>query len=183
MQTSATLLKKRTFRDAQDALAFANEVYGALEKNDGSARNPTEQLRKGQSLAGLMQFLFGYEYLQPHYTLTLDGKSIELLSPGEKGALLIVFYLLLDPDNIPLVVDQPEHNLDNESVYRLLVPCFRLARARRQVVLVTHNPNLAVVCDAEQVIHAHIDKADGNRLDYTSGSIEDPAVNALIVST
>jgi ABC-type lipoprotein export system ATPase subunit len=177
-----SLLGKRTFDDGKDSLAFANDVYGSLERDGEAVRSPREQLRKAQSLSGLLQFIFGFEYLQPHYTLTLDGKAIELLSPGEKGALLIVFYLLLDPDNIPLVVDQPEHNLDNESVYRLLVPCFRMARSRRQVVLVTHNPNLAVVCDAEQVIHAHIDKADGNRIDYTSGAIENPRVNELVVN-
>ena len=45
----------------------------------------------------------------------------------------------------------------------------------------THNPNLAVVCDADQVIHASIEKTDGNRVTYTSGAIEDPTMTRLIV--
>jgi hypothetical protein len=47
--------------------------------------------------------------------------------------------------------------------------------------MVTHNPNLAVVCDADQVIHARLDKADGNRVTYQSGAIEDPTITQLIV--
>jgi len=47
--------------------------------------------------------------------------------------------------------------------------------------LVTHNPNLAVVCDAEQVVHAKILKEDGNEVVYTSGSIENVEINVKIV--
>jgi hypothetical protein len=47
---------------------------------------------------------------------------------------------------------------------------------------VTHNPNLAVVCDADQVVHAAIDKLHGNRVTYTTGSIEDPIITELIVN-
>jgi hypothetical protein len=46
---------------------------------------------------------------------------------------------------------------------------------------VTHNPNLAVVCDADQVIHASIEKTEGNRVTYTSGAIQDPTMTRLIV--
>lgn len=48
--------------------------------------------------------------------------------------------------------------------------------------MVTHNPNLAIVSDAEQVIHVHIDKEDGNRFSVVSGSIENPDVNKKIVN-
>jgi len=47
--------------------------------------------------------------------------------------------------------------------------------------MVTHNPNLAVVCDAEQVICAEIRKDQGNEVRYVSGSIEDPMINRKIV--
>jgi hypothetical protein len=48
--------------------------------------------------------------------------------------------------------------------------------------MVTHNPNIAVVCDAEQIIHASIDRANNNRITYTTGAIEDPTINKLIVN-
>ena len=102
-------------------------------------------------------------------------------APGERGTLLLVFYLLVDKDDIPLMIDQPEENLDNQTVYDLLVPCIKDARQRRQIIIVTHNPNLAVVCDADQVIHADLNKPDSYRMSYDSGSIESPAINKAIV--
>jgi hypothetical protein len=47
---------------------------------------------------------------------------------------------------------------------------------------VTHNPNLAVVCDAEQVIHAKIDKSAGNRVQYDAGSIEHSPTNLNLLN-
>ena len=63
----------------------------------------------------------------------------------------------------------------------MLVPAIKYAKERRQIIIVTHNPNLAVVCDADQVIHSRLDKTDGNRVSYKAGAIEDPTVTQLIV--
>jgi wobble nucleotide-excising tRNase len=94
-------------------------------------------------------FFFSLEYLEPHYELRQNGKNLDKLSPGEKGALLLVFYLILDKSEIPLVIDQPEDNLDNYSVAKVLVPFIKTAKKHRQIIMITHNPNLAVVADAE----------------------------------
>ncbi|MDQ7067548.1 MAG: hypothetical protein Q9M40_06025 [Sulfurimonas sp.] len=90
----------------------------------------------------------------------MDGRGSEQLSPGERGALVIIFYLLIDKGDIPLIIDQPEDNLDNESVFEYLVPYIKQAKQNRQIIIVTHNPNIAVVSDAEQIIYTEIDKAD-----------------------
>jgi predicted ATPase len=79
------------------------------------------------------------------------------------------------------VIDQPEENLDNQSIYKTLLPCMRDARRRRQVIVVTHNPNLAVVCDADQVIYSEVHKDGSNRVVYEAGSIEDPWIKQRIV--
>jgi predicted ATPase len=93
----------------------------------------------------------------------------------------LIFYLLIDRRDIPLVIDQPEDNLDNQTVYDMLVACLREARNRRQVIIVTHNPNLAVVCDADQIIHSRIDKQGKYKVTYTTGSIENPVTNDLSI--
>ncbi|MCC6130176.1 MAG: ATP-binding protein [Acidobacteria bacterium] len=127
---------------------FAADVLGRLTADFRHEPRPPvgvdSQLRKGFNCAGLYDFIFGLEYLQPRYALQLDGKDLSQLSPGERGTLLLVFYLLVDLEDIPLVVDQPEENLDNQTVFRLVGACLREARKRRQVVVVTHNPNIAV---------------------------------------
>jgi ABC-type lipoprotein export system ATPase subunit len=179
------ILDTTDFSSAEDVKAFLAEVRLNLESDRRSADpQPVEferQLVEGVTPADLDNFLFGLEYLKPEFELGWGGKHLNQLSPGEKGTLLLVFYLLVDQLNIPFVIDQPEENLDNETVFQTLVPCVRRARNRRQVILITHNPNLAVVCDADQIIHAAIDKTTGNTVSYTSGSIEDKAINQLLV--
>ena len=103
------------------------------------------------------------------------------LSPGERGLLLLIFYLVIDEDRSPLILDQPEENLDNQSIKDALVPCIQYAKRHRQMFIVTHNPNLAVVCDAEQIVVSHIDKSDGNAITYTSGGIESIILNRKVV--
>ncbi|WP_164217131.1 hypothetical protein [Virgibacillus sp. YIM 98842] len=51
-----------------------------------------------------------------------------------------------DKSEEPLIIDQPEDNLDNESVFNQLVLCIVEAKKRRQIIIVTHNPNIAVAC-------------------------------------
>lgn len=174
------------FSSAESTLAFLGEVLEHLtidkRSGEGSAVAIEEQLKEGMSRENVYNLLFSLSYLQPAYSLRWAGKDIDLLSPGEKGALLLVFYLLIDKDTCPLLIDQPEENLDNRTVFDILVPCVNEARSRRQIVLVTHNPNLAVVCDADQVIHATLDAEDGNRLLYQSGAIEKPVVSAKYVA-
>jgi len=77
-------------------------------------------------------------------------------------------------------IDQPEGNLDNHTVAKVLVACIREARKRRQVFIVTHNPNLAVVCDADQIVHASMDKANGNAITYVSGALENPTISRFV---
>jgi ABC-type lipoprotein export system ATPase subunit len=179
------LLKSHNFNNTESVIAFTDAVLKALSEverdGDKEAVQISSQLRDKKKLTELYDFLFGLDYLDIRYNLRLGGKDISQLSPGEKGALLLVFYLLLDKEEIPIIIDQPEHNLDNESVVRLLVECIRKARARRQVMIVTHNPNLAVYCDADQIVCCQIDKLDGHKIEYSTGAIEDYDINQFAV--
>ncbi|HNF26534.1 MAG TPA: hypothetical protein PKV80_18815, partial [Leptospiraceae bacterium] len=127
------------------------------------------------------KYLFNLEFLEYNYELKQGNKKLEQLSPGERGALLLIFFLLLDKDDKPLILDQPEDNLDNHSVANILVPFIKRAKSKRQIIIVTHNPNLAIVSDAEQIIYVEINKEDGNEFSFVSGSIENKKVNECIV--
>jgi predicted ATPase len=81
--------------------------------------------------------------------------DIRKLSPGTRGIVLLLLYLALDEsDSRPLVIDQPEENLDPKSVFDELVPLFIDAKARRQVIMATYNANLVINTDADQIIIA-----------------------------
>jgi ABC-type lipoprotein export system ATPase subunit len=145
---------------------------------DSASRSVAEQVK---DIEGLYEYLFSLEFLDKNYQLKQGDKNLEQLSPGERGALLLVFYLLLDNNDMPLVIDQPEDNLDNHSIATILVPFIRVAKKKRQIIMVTHNPNLAVVSDAEQVIYVDLDKDNNYTFSTTSGSIENKTVNKKIV--
>lgn len=158
--------------------SFCNSLVEKLKKNDDKEMYIQDQVDDRQAL---YDYLFSLDYLTNNYSIMQGDKDLSVLSPGEKGALLLVFYLLLDMDNIPLILDQPEDNLDNDSVANILVDFIKEAKKKRQIIMVTHNPNLAVVADAEQIIYVTIDKKNGNKVYVESGSIEDPDTNKHIV--
>ncbi len=180
------LLSETDFSERESVLEFVEKLDDMLHFDRRTVMDEpmeisvTDQLRKGNTTDQIYDYLFGLSYLKPRYSLTYAKQEIGQLSPGERGLLLLVFYLLVDKDDIPLVIDQPEENLDNQTIYKVLVQCIKTAKSRRQVIMVTHNPNLAVVCDAEQIIHATCDKA-ARRFSYASGAIECPEVKARVV--
>jgi len=180
-----SMLDLYNLNEESNILLFIDEIVSSLEmdKRDLKERpvKLTSLLRKNIKKEALYDFLYSLEYLEPKYMLKLAGKELLRLSPGERGVLLLIFYLLVDNDDCPLIIDQPEDNLDNQSVFELVAPCIREARLRRQLFIVTHNPNLAVVCDAEQVIAASIEKANKERVEYISGAIENPLINRKII--
>jgi ABC-type lipoprotein export system ATPase subunit len=175
------LLDNANFDSALGILRFTRALFAKMAERGGKALLVKDQLRQGVAVQEVYDFVYSLGFLSPIYNLRWDGKGLEQLSPGERGNLLLIFYLLVDQDDIPLVIDQPEENLDNQTVFKTLVPCIKDAKKRRQIVMVTHNPNLAVVCDAEQIICASMLKDHENSVTYISGSIEDPIINGRVV--
>ena len=125
--------------------------------------------------------LYGLEYINIDYNLKLGEKLLSKLSPGERGLVLLIFYLVLDKDNLPLIIDQPEDNLDNQSIFKKLVPYIIKAKERRQIIIITHNPNIAVACDSEQIIYSHMNN-ENMEIRYTSGSMETKEISMHIIN-
>jgi hypothetical protein len=82
---------------------------------------------------------------EPHLWKPLDSLSI-----GQKSTALL-FLLMLESDS-PLIIDQPESDLDNRFIADGIVPEIRRGKMRRQFILATHNPNIPVLGDAEMII-------------------------------
>ncbi len=180
------IIEKAHFDTQEGFIAFTDELIDNLQHDkrttDNSIVDISSQLRKGTEVNELYDYIYNYDYLQPIYNLKLGIKTLQELSPGERGALLLIFYLILDKDDIPLIIDQPEENLDNESVYHILVHFIKKVKEQRQIIIVTHNPNLAIVCDADQIIHMQIEKENKNTVKFYSGAIEDKITNEAVVN-
>ncbi len=133
------------------------------------------KLRGGFSPRDIADWVFSVDHIHLQYSLKYEGVPLRFLSPGTRGILLLILYLSLDKnDDRPLLIDQPEENLDNASVYDVLVDYFREAKKRRQVIMISHNPNLVVNTDSEQVIIANSKrrKNDLPIIRYEGGPLE-----------
>lgn len=116
---------------------------------------PTQQAEFRAWSKQFAHWLFGTDHITVRYEIAYDGVDIRKLSPGTRGIVLLLLYLALDDaDDRPLIIDQPEENLDPKSVFDELVALFTAAKGKRQVIMVTHNANLVINTDADQIIVA-----------------------------
>lgn len=137
-----------------------------------------------QWIVDLGRWLYSTDHVKVEYEIEYEGVPITQLSPGTRGIVMLLLYLALDlEDSRPFLIDQPEENLDPRSVFSELVALFRQARLRRQVIIVTHNANLVVNTDVDQVIIASCVKTGGGappEFHYQTGGLEDPSIRQQV---
>lgn len=152
--------------------AFLSDLWQALESPQAAGGLP---MKSGFTLDQVIGSVLSNWY-NVHYVVKSDGDPIDSMSPGKKGLVLLELIIDLDNENCPLLIDQPEDDLDNRSVYNELVSYLRRRKSDRQIVVVTHNANVVLGTDAEEVIIANQHGADTPnekyRFEYRSGSIE-----------
>jgi hypothetical protein len=172
-----------------DALQIqaAMTVFVAKYWKDLLAHAPYATTQKVEYRAWLKQFahwLYSTDHITIRYEIEYDGVDIRKLSPGTRGIVLLLLYLALDDaDDRPLIIDQPEENLDPKSVFEELVSLFVEAKAKRQVVIVTHNANLVINTDADQIIIADAGPHQAGGLPpitYTAGGLEDSVIRKAV---
>lgn len=176
-----SLAEKIEIGGESDVHSLITQLYKTFEENDGKPVEISNQLLKGKKRLDFYKWIFDVSDFKVNYSIKYQDTNIELLSPGKKGIVLLLMYLALDTESsIPLIIDQPEANLDNKSLYPHLVDYFKIAKKRRQIIMVTHNPNLVLNTDAEQIIVANFEavpKTYKARITYISGAIENSYIN------
>ncbi|PCJ32497.1 MAG: phosphotransferase [Gammaproteobacteria bacterium] len=146
--------------------------------------NPQQHVEYKEWLNKFAQWLYGTSHISIQYEISYDETDIRKLSPGTRGIVLLLLYLALDEnDDRPLIIDQPEENLDPKSVNDELVPLFIAAKSKRQVIIVTHNANLVINTDADQIIIAEVGahQADGlPPITYRAGGLENASIRKSV---
>lgn len=161
-----------------DAIAKIKTDEGATVFDKSDAKLIFERLAQPSVRFGLER---APVYDLPKLTITKstvgsDGKSrfitrdFSKLSLGQQQSVLLTL-MLSSESRLPLIIDQPEDNLDGEFIFHSLVPVLRRVKERRQVIIVTHNPNIAVLGDAEQIIV--MKSTSENGIIVSRGSIDD----------
>lgn len=115
---------------------------------------------------------FPEDDLRIEYRRGPDWVPIEQGSQGQRSAALLAFLLAFGDE--PVVLDQPEDDLDNHLIYRLIVQQIRENKQRRQLIVVTHNPNVVVNGDAE-LVHV-MEFGNGQCYVKESGALQDQSV-------
>lgn len=165
------------------SVIVAMEEFRRLYQKDLLEHSPvarTEQAEFRSWSKRFAQWLFSFNHIEIQYGINYDGVDIRKLSPGTRGIVLLLLYLALDDkDDRPLLIDQPEENLDPKSVFDELVPLFVQAKAHRQVIMVTHNANLVINTNADQIIIAEAGPHPHGELPtvtYRTGGLENSEI-------
>lgn len=148
----------------------------------GSNRDKKNLMKKSYTIADFYNILYD-DYYNVNYLIKFKNRQLQLLSPGQKGLVLMKIFLKLDESNKPLLIDQPEDNLDNKSVYNDLVNDLKTVKKNRQIIMATHNPNLVINTDSEQVIIASFEESEeaiNPKITYQSGALENVKIKKLV---
>lgn len=126
IQEIEACVKNTDFGAEDSVMAFVHDMAEVISSDFETAE---KRVSKRQEF---YDFIFGLKYIGVNFKLKMGRRSLEELSPGERGIVLLIFYLALSKESKPIIIDQPEDNLDNQSVYSKLVPCICRAKQKRQ---------------------------------------------------
>jgi len=143
---------------------------------EGLISGTINTIKSRQPKDAVAKLLENYFYLD--FQIFYMNDSLDKMSPGKKGLVLLQLLINLSDEEWPILLDQPEDDLDNRSVYDNLVDFLKKKKIQRQIIIVTHNPNLVVGADAEETIVANQSGQEVGRdnrkfrFEYVSGSLE-----------
>ena len=172
---------------AVNALDFSPRALAAAIRSGGDALADFDI--RGAQAAGLMSAgeALARELeelsvdLAVEVLLQIDGHSglrtMDQLSKGQRATALLL--LLLGASDAPLIIDQPEDDLDNNFIYKGIVRNLRTLKGKRQVIASTHNANVPVLGDAELIVALESDGVHGRPAEGGIGSLDDSTIRAL----
>lgn len=133
---------------------------------------------QNKTIKEMIIYLFD-DYFDVTYDLKQGIDKLEHMSPGKKGIILFQLFLEISSSKIPILIDQPEDNLDNRTVYNTLTEFIKNKKIDRQIIMVSHNSNLVVSTDSENIIVANQNgqKEGTVKFDYINGALENSFKN------
>lgn len=134
-------------------------------------------LIKNKNKLDHIKYFFSNHYYTYHFEIEYQNDSFKQMSPGKKAFVILKLILDFSDSKKPVLIDQPEDSLDNRAIYKDLTSYIKKTKMRRQIIVVTHNPNIVVGGDCENVIIANQSSddnpnKDGEQFDYKNGSLE-----------
>lgn len=179
------LLKDFINLQSHDRQGFVNDwgdKYQAgaklnIEKFLQQALENKIELKAYKEIKDLTKGLLAENWFSISYELTYQNDTFNKMSDGKKAFVILKLLLEFSHKECPILIDQPEDSLDNRAIYNELVAYLKEKKKYRQIILVTHNANIVVNADAEEVIvanqHGEDSKNQNNvQFQYITGSLE-----------
>lgn len=159
-----------------------HEIVASLE--EGEIR-----FRGGTTLETFTKEFFDNSWFKIKFDVIYDGDNYNEMSQGKKAFVVLKMTLDCSESKCPIIIDQPEDDLDNRAIYSELVTFLKQKKKERQIILVTHNANVVVNADSELIIVAnqhgiHSPNMNNHKFQYKFGSIEsldhDPSCSSTL---
>jgi leucyl aminopeptidase len=168
-------LRETTFNELVNAFADGAAIYREFDKAKDTVGASASVFNEyfQQNLSALLTW-----QVPNAYVIKYHGKQLKNHSLGQRASALILF-VLSQRDNDVVIIDQPEDDLDNQTIYEDVIKLVRKLKPTTQFIFATHNPNIPVLGDAEQIIACSFDE---NAIHTMVGSIDAPALQEAIVS-
>lgn len=159
--------KKKTKEDIKKGVT---ELLNKAVKDELTFKN-------GYNVQSFLTNMLSTNWFKLKYNVDYESDNLLDMSPGKRSFVVLKLLLDFSEKKCPILIDQPEDNLDNRAIYNELVKYIREKKKERQIILVTHNPNIVVGADSEEVIVANQNgknapNAGGIKFQYVSGSLE-----------
>ncbi|ALU26594.1 TrlF family AAA-like ATPase [Myroides odoratimimus] len=156
-----------------DFNSFESHQFNLFDKLEANQLT----LKGGYNNQSLITSLLSTNFFSLSYDIEYEGDDFKKMSDGKKAFVVLKLLLDFSDKNCPILIDQPEDDLDNRAIYNNLVQYLRNKKKLRQVIVATHNPNIVVGADSELVIcanqHGEKNINNGNKkFQYVSGSLE-----------
>ena len=153
-----------------DCGAIYDDLEGASEIFGNSAAVFKEHFLK--NLAALLP----YQVLN-RFAITYHGKELKHHSLGQRASALLLFVMGREENDV-IIIDQPEDDLDNQTIYEDVIRLIRKRKGNVQFLFATHNPNIPVLGDAEQIVAC---RQSDNGIRFETGGVDDPAMQQNLV--
>lgn len=171
-----TGLRETIYENIINEFADFIEIYRDEEKTKrvvGINMFGTFMERLNENATDLLTFR-----VKDRVTISYKGKELNKHSLGQRASALILF-LLAQKDNDILIIDQPEDDLDNQTIYDEVIKEIQKLKGRMQFIFATHNANIPVLGDSEKVVACSFE--DESKIELLAGTIDTKSIQKTIV--
>ena len=165
----------------QDIVSFNSYDYNEFKQHINSLFDKlflnSVTLKSGHTNISFITELFSTNYFNISYNIIYDNDNFSNMSEGKQAFVILKLLLEFSTKTCPILIDQPEDDLDNRAIYNELATYLKKKKKDRQIIVVTHNPNIAVGADSESIIIANQNgiktkNVDNKKFQYKTGSLE-----------